>query len=320
MARNGMIRSGGLRGVCLALGLLPGAASAQETPELAAKVDAFLARELAAQAMPPAPDRSVWRAFADLGGTPVPEALVIVSSRWDCGTRGCAGTILDLTGPEARSIGDFIAHDFTPLESRSNGWREVDMNGALLAFDGTRYVVAIPSDQRRAMAPPAVAAPAPEPAPAGRVPEQLTGGYATLSLQFAPLEGAGGARESEAVTVAVGDGVEIPSATVLNTQGTLAQGIEVFDVAVDFGPDWVRADFRNAGSGVIQAGRFVGPAIRFHGTPPVEITQARIDAETTMAGLAPERVLFAGDSLWINTAGLAYGPDTVIRIGLTLAP
>ena len=48
--------------------------------------------------------------------------------------------------------------------------------------------------------------------------------------------------------------------------------------------------------------------------------QARIDAETTMAGLAPERVLFAGDSLWINTAGLAYGPDTVIRIGLTLAP
>jgi hypothetical protein len=82
--------------------------------------------------------------FVDLNGDGVPEALVIRDGDpQDCGTHGCAANVLDLRGPAAKDIGDFIAFDFQPLSSRTRGWRDLSLTGSqnstLLRFNGRVY-------------------------------------------------------------------------------------------------------------------------------------------------------------------------------------
>jgi hypothetical protein len=82
--------------------------------------------------------------FVDLNGDGVPEALVISNDQQDCGTRGCAANVLDLRGPTAKDIGDFIAFDLQPLSSRTRGWRDISMFGSgnskrVVRFNGRVY-------------------------------------------------------------------------------------------------------------------------------------------------------------------------------------
>lgn len=126
------------------LGLAPAAAPAQEAA-LDAKLQAFFASFQAAANMPSAGNVTLQRAYLDLGGSAVPEALVVFNGSLFCGSRGCSAVILDMSGPQARSIGDFIAVSFTPLESRTNGYRDVAMGAAILQFDGATYRVTRPA-------------------------------------------------------------------------------------------------------------------------------------------------------------------------------
>jgi hypothetical protein len=83
--------------------------------------------------------------FVDLNGDGVPEALVIRDGDpQDCGTHGCTANVLDLRGPAAKDIGDFIAFDLQPLSGRTRGWRDISMFGSgnskrVVRFNGRVY-------------------------------------------------------------------------------------------------------------------------------------------------------------------------------------
>ena len=84
--------------------------------------------------------------FVDLNGDGVPEALVIRDGDpQDCGTHGCAANVLDLRGPAAKDIGDFIAFDLQPLASKTRGWRDISVigsrNSARARFNGRVYSI-----------------------------------------------------------------------------------------------------------------------------------------------------------------------------------
>jgi hypothetical protein len=81
--------------------------------------------------------------FVDLNGDGTPEALVISNDPQDCGSRGCGAFVLDLRGPAAKGIGDFIAFDLQPLSTQTRGWRDISLigsrNASRLRFNGQVY-------------------------------------------------------------------------------------------------------------------------------------------------------------------------------------
>jgi hypothetical protein len=83
--------------------------------------------------------------FVDLNGDGAPEAIVIRSGPEDCGSHGCSANVLDLRGPAAKDIGDFIGFDLQPLSSQTRGWRDISLTGnqnsARLRFNGKVYSV-----------------------------------------------------------------------------------------------------------------------------------------------------------------------------------
>ena len=83
--------------------------------------------------------------FVDLNGDGAPEAIVIRSGPQDCGSHGCSANVLDLRGPAAKDIGDFIGFDLQPLSSQTRGWRDITLTGngssARLRFNGKAYSV-----------------------------------------------------------------------------------------------------------------------------------------------------------------------------------
>lgn len=108
-------------------------------PELQAKVMRFLG-ELDVNAPLENEDRKISIDLVDLNGDNFPEALVIVEGRLQCGTRGCAANVLDLSGTEARSIGDFIAFELVPAETKTNSWRDIRIGGLRQVFHDGQYV------------------------------------------------------------------------------------------------------------------------------------------------------------------------------------
>ena len=81
--------------------------------------------------------------FVDLNGDGIPEALVISDDPQDCGSHGCSAFVLDLRGPAAKDIGDFLAFDLQPLSSRTRGWRDISLIGSRgnhrVSFNGRVY-------------------------------------------------------------------------------------------------------------------------------------------------------------------------------------
>ena len=78
--------------------------------------------------------------FAELNGQEPPEALLILQGLTWCGARGCTAYILDLSGPEAREIGRFIAVAMPePLASETNGWRDLAISGIPVTFRDGQY-------------------------------------------------------------------------------------------------------------------------------------------------------------------------------------
>ena len=135
-------------GGCL---ILPGKLNAQGTADVAAKkkVEQFL------RAGDPAKELKASIKFVDLNGDGIPEAIVVSTDPQDCGSHGCSTNVLDLRGPAAKDIGDFIAFDLRPLSSRTRGWRDLAVTGNrntnIVRFNGRVYSVA--EDSSAAAAP-----------------------------------------------------------------------------------------------------------------------------------------------------------------------
>jgi hypothetical protein len=77
--------------------------------------------------------------LVDLNGDGIPEALAVIESPSDCGTRGCTAYALDLSGPTARSIGDFTAQSLKPLPTKTGAWRDVALSGVKMSFHAGGY-------------------------------------------------------------------------------------------------------------------------------------------------------------------------------------
>ena len=75
--------------------------------------------------------------LVDLNGDGIPEALARVED--SCGSRGCTAYVLDLSGPTARSIGDFTAHTLKALPTKTGAWRDVSVNGYKQVFKAGKY-------------------------------------------------------------------------------------------------------------------------------------------------------------------------------------
>ena len=119
--------------------LIPlGKVGAQGTTDLAArrKVEDYVQKN---SSLP----KEATTKFVDLNGDGTPEALVIFADPNDCGTHGCSAFVLDLSGPAAKDIGDFIAFDLQPLSSKTRGWRDISVigsrNGTRVRFNGQVY-------------------------------------------------------------------------------------------------------------------------------------------------------------------------------------
>ncbi|WP_210334947.1 peptidoglycan-binding domain-containing protein, partial [Mesorhizobium mediterraneum] len=82
----------------------------------------------------------------DLNDDGTAEVLAITRDSSFCGTAGCCAFVLDLRGPDARSIGDFIAHELMPSRGTSNGWRDLLHNGRLVTYRNGKYA---PADTAR---------------------------------------------------------------------------------------------------------------------------------------------------------------------------
>jgi hypothetical protein len=103
-----------------------------------AKAMAFLAPDIGDARSNGSNDKVVLN-LVDLNGDGVPEALARIEGLSSCGSRGCAAYVLDLSGPTARSIGDFIAHSLEVLPTKTGAWRDVSVDGYKQTFHEGKY-------------------------------------------------------------------------------------------------------------------------------------------------------------------------------------
>lgn len=102
---------------------------------------AFLAQDIA-DARSSGSNPKVFLTLVDLNGDGIPEALARIESPASCGTRGCTAYVLDLSGPTARSIGDFTAQSLKVLPTKTGAWRDVSLNGIKQVFQAGKYMSA----------------------------------------------------------------------------------------------------------------------------------------------------------------------------------
>lgn len=129
--------------LCMQAGA-PGTAQTAGTADeaaLRAKVMAFAQGHAAGAGLPLGGDADMAIEFVDLNEDGTPEGLVILKGMNWCGMRGCAAFVLDLSGPQARSIGDFIGTALTPLPDRTGQWRDIALDGRRVRFQGDAYRV-----------------------------------------------------------------------------------------------------------------------------------------------------------------------------------
>src|SRR5579863_9414328 len=115
----------GLLAAC-ALFLVPSPSTFSFDSSYRAKALAFLAQDIA-DARSSGSNPKVFLDLVDLNGDGIPEALARIESPYSCGSHGCTAYVLDLSGPTARSIGDFIAFRLKVLTTKTGAWRDVSV-------------------------------------------------------------------------------------------------------------------------------------------------------------------------------------------------
>lgn len=124
-----------------AMGLTAGvsAVRAENEAALRAKVTRYIAEFERGTGLKGAPKPDAAIDLVDLNGDGTPEALVVLKGGTYCGARGCTAFVLDLRGPKARSIGDFIAAELRALPTKTGGWRDIDLNGYRMVYRSGKY-------------------------------------------------------------------------------------------------------------------------------------------------------------------------------------
>jgi hypothetical protein len=119
------------------------ASPATNTGLASAKARRFVDQFVAGANMPPVAPTDIEIQLVDLNDDGSEEAFVIITSLYFCGSAGCSAFILDLSRPEAHSMGEFLAVGFSVLPGTTGGWRDVQMNNhARLVYENGRYIVA----------------------------------------------------------------------------------------------------------------------------------------------------------------------------------
>jgi hypothetical protein len=91
-------------------------------------------------------ERDYLLTLVDLNGDGTPEALIVHRNLTHCGAAACSAAVLELSGPAVREILIEVGGEtFTALASRSEGWRDLGVDGALVQYRGGRYVLARPA-------------------------------------------------------------------------------------------------------------------------------------------------------------------------------
>lgn len=129
-----------IRITAISLMLLAGAAPASEpaADALRDKAMAFVAAFVESAGLPLDENDTVTIDLVELNGAAPREAFVIVKGRKWCGSRGCSAFVLDLSGRQPESIGDFIAVELEAQRGRTNGWRDIAINKSRRVYrDGT---------------------------------------------------------------------------------------------------------------------------------------------------------------------------------------
>lgn len=138
---RGYGRPGMIQIAAISLMLLAGAARAAEPDDnvLRGKAMAFVAAFLDSAGLPLGDNDTVTVDLVELNGESPREAFVMVKGRKWCGSRGCSAFVLDLSGLEAASVGDFIAFEFEALPGTMNGWRDIAINGSRRVYRDGAY-------------------------------------------------------------------------------------------------------------------------------------------------------------------------------------
>lgn len=106
-------------------------------PNYRAKVMAFFQPDIAdAQSSGSKPKISI--ELVDLNGDGIPEA--IVDTNFSCGAHGCYAYVLDLKGPKARSIGEYIGvAEIKELPTKTGSWHDISVNGYKQVYRAGQY-------------------------------------------------------------------------------------------------------------------------------------------------------------------------------------
>jgi hypothetical protein len=82
--------------------------------------------------------------YTDLNGDGQAEAMIVLRSTYTCGARACSAFVLDLSGPEARSVGDLLAVSLDVLPTSTNGWQDISVDGRRVTFGDGHYRTSSP--------------------------------------------------------------------------------------------------------------------------------------------------------------------------------
>ena len=116
------------------------AVQAQGQAEAERKVTAFVLEDWRITNLPMPQDFTYTMTLVDLNGDGIEEALVVYNHPTSCGSRGCSAFVLDLSGTQACSRGDFIAFSLEAGSGTKGGWRDVVLNGATsIPFNNGHY-------------------------------------------------------------------------------------------------------------------------------------------------------------------------------------
>lgn len=77
--------------------------------------------------------------LVELNGAAPPEAFLILRGQGVCGAAACPAFILDLSGPQARSVADLLGNRLEALPASSQGWRDVTLDGRRFSFRSGNY-------------------------------------------------------------------------------------------------------------------------------------------------------------------------------------
>jgi len=95
-------------------------------------------------------------------------------------------------------------------------------------------------------------------------------------------------------------------------------GLQVIDVSINAGDDFIEIDFTNSNPFSSFASAFQnGYMLTFDSAAVIDITDATIDNGVTSLGLTANDLTFSGNQLFVNVEGLSFNTSTFARINLT---